>query len=170
MQLRIPMVILLCTLLAAALAHRPRFPEGPGPFEVIDPPVSQAFYLRLPPGERHLFVLPPLERAVPLQLLVLDDEAGRLLELVARVRCAGEEREPTGVDQPFFEEFTRMELRYRVVDSVGPSETGCEVEVWERFGLPGSYVFSVGSEESFGIGDMLGLLNLRRKLSAWRQP
>ena len=162
--------LIVLLLAASAMAHRPRFPTGAGPFEVVDPVVSQAFYLRLAPGERHRFVLPALDEAVPLQLLVLDDESGRALELRARLSCGADTRDLIAVDQPFFEEFTRMELRYRAVDAAGPTEGVCEVEVWERFGLAGSYVFSVGSEESFSFGDVLGLLNLRRSLAAWRRP
>ena len=159
---------LLLVLTAAALAHRPRFPEGSGPFEVVDPVVSQAFYLQLAPGERHLFVLPPLPEAVPLQLLVLDDEAGRALDLRARLRCGDDGRLLDATDQPFFEAFSRMEMRYRAVDSAGPTERSCEVLVWERHGQGGSYVFAVGSEESFTFGDVVGLLNLGRRLDAWR--
>lgn len=153
-----------------ALAHRPRFPAGAGPFPVEDPLVSKAYYMRLDPGARHVFVLAPVDTAVPLQLLVLDDEAGRLLELVGSLRCAGDTRTLTEVDQPFFEEFTRMEMRYRAVDSVGPTEGECEVEVFERRGRGGSYVLAVGSEESFAFEDLVGLLTLGSRLESWRRP
>ena len=165
---RLLIAALLLALLGAALAHRPRFPDGSGPFDVIDPEVSQAFYLRLAPGERHTFVIPPLTEAVPLQLLVLDDEAGRALDLVGRLRCGSSVRRLETVDQPFFESFTRMEMRYRAVDGAGPTEGSCEVEVSERNGRGGAYVFAIGSIESFTFADTVGLLSLGRRLDAWR--
>jgi hypothetical protein len=161
--------ILLLALLGVTLAHRPRFPEGAGPFEVVDPAISQAFYLRLAPGERHTFVIPPLPQAEPIQLLILDDEAGRALELIGRLRCGASIRGLTPVDQPFFEAFTRMEMRYRAVDGVGPTEGACELEVEDRSGLGGAYVLSIGSIESFTFGDTVGLLNLGRRLAAWQR-
>ena len=160
---------LLLALLGAALAHRPRFPDGSGPFAVVDPAISQAFYARLAPGERHIFAIPPLSEAVPLQLLVLDDEAGRALELIGRLRCGATVRRLEAVDQPFYEAFTRMEMRYRAVDGAGPTAEPCEVEVSERRGRGGAYVFAIGSEESFGFGDVVGMLNLGRRLAAWQR-
>ena len=160
--------LLVVMLPSAALAHKPVFPDGGGPFEVDTPTVSKAYYLTLEAGERHTFVVPPLSRTVPIEVLVLDNELGRSLELVATASCGNTVSGLTRLDQPFYEPFSRLHHRYRVVDVLGPTEGPCRIEVRELEGRTAPYVFAVGDEERFGPGDMLGFLNLGRKLRAWQ--
>lgn len=166
-----PTLVALTLLLALspALAHKPFFPEGDGPFALRNPTVSQAHYLRIGGGVRHVFVVPPLPRAVPVEVLVLDDALGRSLELTARWRCGGIEESLSEVDQPFFESFSRLEHRYRVVDRIGPTDEACEVIVFERRGATGPYTFALGDEERFSVGDVVGLVGLGGKLRAWQE-
>lgn len=157
------------TLTAIALAHDPSFPEGDGPFTVERPTVSQAIYLRLPVGGEHVFVVDPIPRTVPLQLLVLDDDTGRAMELRATRRCGDEERALRVTDTPFYESFSRMQMRYRVIDAVGPTEVPCTVTVRERSGRGGPYTLAVGDEERFSVGAVWTLLTLRDQLRWWRE-
>jgi hypothetical protein len=120
-------------------------------------------------GQSHTFVLPPLREAVPIQLLVLDDELGQSLQLEGLWSCEGVEYSLMQTDQPFYERFSRIHHRYRAVDAVGPTETPCEVTVSEESGLAGPYVFSVGAEERFSARDILGMLTLGDKLEAWQE-
>lgn len=154
---------------AVALAHDPSFPEGDGPFTVERPTVSQAIYLRLPTGGEHVFVVDPIPRTVPLQLLVLDDDTGRAMELRASWRCGAEVRALRVTDTPFYESFSRMQMRYRVIDAVGPTEAPCTVTVRELSGHAGPYTLAVGDEERFSVGAIWTLLTLRDQLRWWRE-
>jgi hypothetical protein len=166
---RIALVAALVHVAFHASAHVPQFPEGAGPFVVDDPTISKAYYLHLAPGEAHVFEVPPLARTIPVQVLVLDDERGRALQHEARVDCGDGWRALRAVDTPFYEPFSRLEHRYRVVDAIGPSETKCLVEVRQVNGPPGPYTFSIGDEERFSVGDLVGLVGLQGRLQAWRE-
>jgi hypothetical protein len=166
---RIALVVALAHLALYAWAHVPQFPEGAGPFVVDAPTVSKAYYLHLGPGAAHVFEVPPLARSIPVQVLVLDDERGRPLRHEARVDCGDGWRTLRAVDTPFYEPFSRLEHRYRVVDAIGPSASPCRVEVRQVDGPPGPYTFSIGDEERFSVGDMLGLIRLGERLRAWRE-
>lgn len=162
-------VLVAIVTLSSGFAHDPSFPDGDGPFTVHRPTVSQAIYLRLPGGGEHVFVVDPIERRVPLQLLVLDDELGRSLELRATWTCAGETRDLRVVDTPFYEAFSRMEMRYRVVDVVGPTAESCTVTVRELEGRAGPYTVAIGEEERFSFGSIWTLLTLRDQLRWWQE-
>ena len=149
-------------------AHAPLFPEGPGPFEVDAPTVSKAYYLRTERGGGHAFVVPPLARAITVQLLVLDDEVGQALAHRVTARCGEAARELRTVDVPFYEPFSRLAHRIRVADAIGPSEVACRIEVTQVAGPAGPYTLSIGDEERFGFGDVLGLLTLEWRLDRWR--
>jgi hypothetical protein len=155
--------------LASALAHVPQFPTGGGPFDVDRPTISKAYYLHLATGETHAFVVPPLARAIPVQVLVLDDERGRAIAHRARVDCGDGWRDLREVDAAFYEPFSRIHHRYRVVDAIGPSATPCRVEVTQVDGPSAPYTFSIGDEERFSVGDILGLATLGARLEAWRE-
>ncbi|MAZ53597.1 MAG: hypothetical protein CMO31_06235 [Trueperaceae bacterium] len=163
-------VIVLFSLVLTALgwAHQPRFYEGVGPFEVEDPTISKAYYMTIYNGEIHTFIIPALERTIPVQVLVLDDELGRSLEMFATATCNAEKKQLSRVDQPFYEPYSKIEHRYRVVDAIGPTDGPCVIEIEELAKRAGPYVFSVGDEERFGINDILGMVNLGRKLNAWK--
>jgi hypothetical protein len=149
-------------------AHVPLFPEGPGPFEVDAPAVSKAYYLRAERGGGHAFVVPPLERAISVQLLVLDDEVGHALAHRVTALCGGAARDLRAVDVPFYEPFSRLAHRIRVADAIGPSEVACRIEVTQVAGPAGPYTLSIGDEERFGFADVLGLLTLEWRLDRWR--
>jgi hypothetical protein len=166
---RITILVWLLVVARTALAHVPVFPEGEGPFDVDTPLVSKAYYLHLSVGARHAFTVPPLARAIPVQVLVLDDERGASLRHEARVDCGEGWRTLRAVDTPFFEPFSRTAHRYRVVDSIGPTATTCRIEVSQVEGPPGPYTFSIGDEERFSVGDLFGLLGLEARLRAWRE-
>jgi hypothetical protein len=153
----------------AAWAHVPLFPDGPGPFSVTAPTVSKAYYLRAEAGAGHAFDLGPLPRSIPVQLLVLDDERGRASTHRVTVTCADDVRELRAVDTPFYEPFSRLEHRIRVADAVGPSDGPCRIEVTQVDGPPSPYTLSVGDEERFGVGDVIGLLTLEWRLDRWRR-
>ncbi len=159
---------MLLALPGVALAHKPRFPEA-SPVRVAAPTVSQAFYFVLAAGETYVFEVPPLTRAAPLQVLVLDDEAGRALEPRARWRCPEGSRMLQEVDLPFYESFTRLHHRYRIVDAAGPTSEPCRLELWEVHARPGALVFSIGDEEGFDLEDVFGLLSLGDRLATWRR-
>jgi hypothetical protein len=158
--------IMFC--LSYAFAHKPFFPEGEGPFRIADPTVSQAHYLNLLAGETHSFMVPALERKVPIELLVLDNEQGRGLEFDLVWICGGQAVQLQKVDTPFYESFSKLNHRYRVVDTVGPTTEPCEARVSERSGAAGPYTFAIGNEEKFSIGDLFGLGSLGAKLKAWQ--
>jgi hypothetical protein len=149
-------------------AHVPLFPEGAGPFEVDAPLVSKAYYLRAERGGGHAFDVPPLARAVPVQLLVLDDELGGELAHRVIVRCGEAARELRAVDVPFYEPFSRLAHRIRVADALGPSDAACRIEVTQVAGPPGPYTLSIGDEERFAFADVVGLLTLEWRLDRWR--
>lgn len=158
-------VVLLSGL---ALAHKPQFP-GSSPVVVRGATVSQAFYIGLPVGETFVFEIAPLPRAVPVQVLVLDDEAGRALVPRALWRCGDESRILAQLDQPFVEAFSGLRLRYRVADSLDPTATPCRLEVWETHAAAGPLVVAIGDEERFDLGDLVGLLSLQGRLRAWQR-
>jgi hypothetical protein len=149
-------------------AHVPIFPEGDGPFVVDAPTVSKAYYLRSERGAGHVFVVPPLERSIPVQLLVLDDDLGRTLAHRVTARCGDEARELRAVDVPFYEPFSRLAHRIRVADAIGPSAEACRVEVAQVAGPAGPFTLSIGDEERFSFADVLGLLTLEWRLDRWR--
>jgi hypothetical protein len=149
-------------------AHVPIFPDGAGPFEVDAPTVSKAYYLRSERGAGHIFVVPPLERSIPVQLLVLDDDLGRTLAHRVTARCGDEARELRTVDVPFYEPFSRLAHRIRVADVIGPSAAVCRVEVTQVAGPAGPYTLSIGDEERFSFADVFGLLTLEWRLDRWR--
>ncbi len=155
--------------LTVAFAHVPQFPAGDGPFEVDRPTISKAYYLHLAAGETHLFLVPPLVRTIPVQVLVLDDERGRAVAHRARADCGDGWRALRDVDTAFYEPFSRTEHRYRVVDAIGPSEAPCRVEVTQLAGPPAPYTFSIGDEERFSVGELFGLARLGSRLEAWRE-
>ena len=163
--------ILLLTLTTLTFAHKPRFPEGDGPFEVVEPDMSQAFYLFLGEGEVHQFVVPPLGRLEPIQLLVLDNELGQSLDFKMEWRCGtqndAELKLLRYLDEPFHEPFSDMNHRYRIVDAVGPTEENCTATVWENTGKAGPYTFSIGKDERFGIFDMGLFFTLGTDLQTW---
>lgn len=169
MRWRAAALAALLALAGAVLGHQPRFPDGPGPYEVEKPQESQAFYLRIDPGGWQRFVLPPLPEPVPVQLLVIDDDAGRAMRLASRWLCNGRERALRRVDRSFYEPYTGLEMRYRMMDVLGPSGAPCELWVWDARGDGGPYVLAVGHEERFALADLLALLTLDRRLEAWRR-
>ena len=153
--------------LVTSLAHKPRFPQGDGPFEVIEPSMSQAFYLYLDEGETHSFTVPPLGRLEPIQLLVLDNDLGQSLDFKLEWRCGAELKELRYLDEPFHEPFSGMNHRYRVVDAVGPSNKTCVATVWEKTGKAGPYTFAIGEEERFGFMDIGIFFTLGTDLQTW---
>ncbi len=163
------LALLVLLALSGALAHVPQFPAGDGPFDVDRPTISKAYYLHLALGETHVFLVPPLARTIPVQVLVLDDERGRAVAHRARVDCGDGWRSLQAFDTAFFEPFSRIEHRYRVVDAIGPSEGPCRVEVTQVEGPPAPYTFSIGDEERFSVGELLGLARLGSRLEAWRE-
>ena len=165
------LIILLSTLcFSCGFAHRPFFLEGSGPFDVTNPEVSKAYYLRMAEGETHSFVVEPLARAVPIQVLVLDNEQGRSLDFEATWTCEGETEVLREVDVYFHEPFSNLEHRYRVMDSRGPSSTPCILSVRERQGYTGPYTVSVGDEERFTVADIFGFFDWGSRLAQWQSP
>ena len=75
------------SLAAWGAAHVPFFPEDAGPFVVDAPTVSKAYYLRSARGTVHAFVVPPVARSIPLQLLVIDDDLGTSLAHRVTLDC-----------------------------------------------------------------------------------
>ena len=155
--------------LTVVLAHKPFFPQGEGPFSIATPTVSQAHYLQFDVGKAHVFKVPILERRVPVQVLVLDDELGRSLDIDAYWHCGETRTKLTNLDQPFYEGFSKLEHRYRVVDTIGPTTEPCEVHIYERSRQLAPYTFSIGVEEKFSLGDVIGLFSLGEKLKAWQR-
>ncbi len=166
--LKLFLLVLSLVALTFAVAHKPRFPQGDGPFEVVEPSMSQAFYLYLNEGEKHSFVVPPLAKLEPLELLVLDNELGQSLDFKMEWRCGDVVRTDLRyLDEPFREEFSGMNHRYRVVDAVGPTEAACTATVWERTGKAGPYTFAIGKEERFGFADLGIFITLGTELRTW---
>ncbi len=154
--------------LGFAFAHKPYFPVSGQPIAIQNPTVSQAHYLHFLAGSSQSFIIPALEKAVPIEVLVLDDDLGRSLEPQALWICAGESITLSQVDQAFYEEFSKLHHRYKVADSVGPTSEPCEVRISEASGKVGPYTFAIGSEEKFDFGDMLGFFSLGEKLERWQ--
>jgi hypothetical protein len=154
---------------AAAHAHVPVFPDGDAPVEVESPTVSKAYYRRLAAGAAHVYVVPPVPRAIPLQLLVLDDATGARLRHEVTVAGPGaESRSLERLDVAYHEPFSGLGHRIRARGALGPSEAGCRVTVRQTGGPPGPYTLSIGDEERFGLGDVLGLVGLGDRLERWR--
>lgn len=160
-------LIVVCAL-SFTLAHKPFFPEGESPYDIGDPTTSQAHYLQIASGEVHRFLVPPLTEVVPIEVLVLDNELGRSLDMEAVWICEGSRKTLTKVDQSFFEEFSQIEHRYKTVDGVGPTTEACEVEIRELTGKAGPYTFAIGAAERFNVADLLGFFSLGDKLANWQ--
>lgn len=168
----LPLALLVALLAApagAARAHQPFFPQGAGPYEVHDPVVSQAFYLQLPADGERVFLVDPIDRPVPIAVLVLDDEAGRAIHPRAQLSCGNVGRGLERVDTPFYESFSRMHMRYRVADSVGPTDGVCRVRLTDASGVGGPVTFAIGESESFSFTGFWTLLTLRDKLETWKR-
>jgi len=162
------LALLALPLVAWAAAHVPFFPDDPGPFVVDAPTVSKAYYLRSERGTVHAFVVPPVARSIPLQLLVVDDELGAQLAHRVMLDCGDGPRALRAVDVPFFERFSGIAHRIRVADALGPTATSCTIEVTQIAGPPGPYTLSMGDEERFTLRDVAGLLTLNQRLDRWR--
>jgi hypothetical protein len=166
--MRTLLVSLIVLLGCISFGHKPRFIEGAGPFTVEEPTISQAFYHQFTASETYSFVVPPLPVAVPVEVLILDNALGQSLDFEASWICEGSEMALEAVDVPFFEEFSRINHRYRVVDGVGPTSSSCEIRVTETTGQAAPYVFAIGEIESFGFNDVMGFLTLGDKLKKWQ--
>ncbi len=166
--MRLSLVILLLSI-SFAFAHKPFFPEGDGPFAIRNAVVSQAHYLTLNENEIHTFYIPTLTQTVPLQVLVLDNELGRSLDIQAVLSCKGESRLLEKADQAFYEEFSKINHRYKVLDFAEANSSPCELQVSEASGKAGPYTFSIGIEEKFDLADVVGLFSLNAKLNAWQE-
>ena len=162
------LVLVALSLAAWGAAHVPFFPDDAGPFVVDAPTVSKAYYLRAARGTVHAFVVPPVERSIPLQLLVIDDELGATLAHRVTLDCGDGPQELRGVDVAFFERFSGIAHRIRVADAMGPTATACTIEVTQVAGPPGPYTLSIGDEERFSLRDIAGLLTLSQRLERWR--
>lgn len=166
--MRKTLLILLGLQLSIGFAHKPFFPDGSSPFELQEAPtISQAYYVALESNETHTFLLPPLPEAVPIEVLVLDDELGRGLELSTVLICNNLRTKLPEVDIPFYEEFSKRHHRYRVRERLGPTEEPCELRVHERNGAAAPYTFAIGAVENFGFADVMGFFSLGAKLKAW---
>ena len=163
------LLVLLCLLLMqTGLAHKPFFPDGSSPFELQEAPtVSQAYYVVLEKNETHTFLIPPLPEAVPIEVLVLDDELGRGLELSTTLICNNLRTKLPKVNIPFYEEFSKRHHRYRVREQIGPTEIPCELTIHERNGVVAPYTFAIGAVERFSFADVMGFFSLGAKLDAW---
>ena len=159
---------LALAMLGVALAHAPYFPAPGEPVHVAAPTVSKAYYVQAVPREPWTFEVDPVARAVPVQVLVLDDDAGRAARFEASVDC-GEGAAPVRTtDVAFYEPFSRMHHRIVAAGALGPSERTCVVQVVQTAGAGVPITVVVGDEERFGIADVLGLLDLPRKLERWQ--
>ena len=159
-------LVLLC--LGLSFAHKPFFPEAGEPIRIDKPIISQAHYLQFEKGSSQTFIIPVLEQPVPIEVLVLDNDLGRSLVPQAIWVCEGESKVLSQVDQPFYEGFSKLQHRYKVADSVGPTASICEVRISEASGQTGPYTFAIGIEERFEFGDMLGFFSLAEKLERWQ--
>jgi hypothetical protein len=163
-------VVMLVALVWAGwgAAHVPLFPVGPGPHAVEAPAVSKAYYLRSETGVTQSFVVVPVARSIPLQLLVVDDELGQQLAHRVALDCGDGERELRAVDVAFFERFSGIAHRIRAVGAMGPTTATCTITVTQTAGPPGPYTLSIGDEERFSLRDIAGLLTLGQRLERWR--
>ncbi len=151
-----------------AAAHVPVFPADDEGVLVEEPWVSKAYYVHGSVGSEQTFEIPPVDRTVPLQVLVLDDEAGRRARWRSELFCGDERVRLRDVDVPFYEPFSRLEHRVVAVGSLGPSERTCILHVGQTAAAGVPYTVVVGDEERFAFADVLGLLDLPRKLERWR--
>lgn len=159
---------LALALLGAAWAHVPFFPAAGEPVPVAAPAVSKAYYVQSVPSEPWTFHVDPVDRSVPVQVLVLDDEAGQAARFAATVDCGGGPDPVRTVDVPFYEPFSRLHHRIVAVGALGPSEVVCVVRVVQTAGDGVPTTVVVGDEERFSFADVLGLLDLPRKLERWQ--
>lgn len=159
---------LALALLGTAFAHVPFFPAAGAPVPVAAPTVSKAYYVQTLPGEPWAFHVDPVDRAVPVQVLVLDDDAGRAARFAAAVDCGAGPSPVPAVDVPFYEAFSRLDHRIVAAGGLGPSEAVCVVTVVQTAGAGVPATVVVGDEERFGFADVMGLLDLPRKLERWR--
>lgn len=162
------MVATLWVVPTTAAAHVPFFPPNDAPVPVDTPTISKAFYLRSTPGTPHTFVVDPVARRIPVQLLVLDDDLGRSLAFDVEVACDDTIEIPTSVQVEFYEPFSRIDHLIVAAGGLGPSERPCIVTVTQTAGPVGPYTFSIGDEERFGPSAMASMLTLRRDLDRWR--
>ena len=164
------LALTVALLVGSAEAHVPLFPDDDGPFEVDAPTVSKAYYLRLEAGSSHVFIVPPLSRAVPLQVLVIDDAVGARLAHEIEIACEGPDASFTTetLDLAYFEPFSHVAHRVRIRGTLGPTSGPCTVRIRQTDGPPGPYTFVIGDEERFSASDLLGLFGLGRRLDAWR--
>ncbi len=163
------LTLLGMALVGTALAHVPFFPAVGEPVEVAAPTVSKAYYVQSIRGEPWTFRVEPVDRAVPVQVLVLDDDAGRAARFGASVDCGAGPAPVRTVDVAFYEPFSRLRHRILAARPLSPSEAVCVIRVWQTAGdgVPATVV--VGDEERFVFADMLGLLDLPRKLERWQE-
>ena len=162
------LALVVFALVGAAWAHVPFFPAPGEPVPVAAPAVSKAYYVQAVPSEPWTFHVDPVARAVPVQLLVLDDEAGQTARFVATVDCGGGPDPIRTVDVPFYEPFSRLRHRIVAAGALGPSDALCVLRVVQTAGSGVPATVVVGDEERFSITDMLGLLDLPRKLDRWQ--
>ena len=167
-MLRRLLALLAFAILGAAWAHAPFFPQAGEPVSVAAPTVSKAYYVQSVPGEPWTFRVEPVDRAVPVQVLVLDDDAGRAARFAATVDCGAGPEAVRTVDVAFYEPFSRLRHRIVAAGALGPSEAVCVIRVVQTAGGGVPTTVVVGDEERFGFADMVGLLDLPRKLERWQ--
>ncbi|MDF1521515.1 MAG: hypothetical protein P1P87_01680 [Trueperaceae bacterium] len=155
-------------LLGTAWAHAPLFPAAGEPVQVAAPVVSKAYYVQSLPREAWTFHVDPVDRAVPVQVLVLDDDAGRAARVTATVDCGGGPEPIRAVDVPFYEPFSRLHHRIVAAGGLRPSDAVCVLRVVQTAGAGVPTTVVVGDEERFSVADVLGLLDLPRKLERWQ--
>lgn len=161
--------LLLLALVGWAAAHVPFFPEGDATVAVDEPEVSKAYYVHGAVGTVQTFIVAPVARSVPLQVLVLDDDAGRAARFRVEVDCGDGPTALRVTDVAFFEPFSRLAHRIVAAGALGPSATACVFTVAQTRGDGVPYTASIGDLERFGFADVLGLLDLRRKLTRWQE-
>lgn len=165
---RLAPVALALALLGTAWAHVPFFPAAGEPVPVAAPAVSKAYYVQAVRGEPWAFHVDPVDRAVPVQVLVLDDVPGRAARFAATVDCGAGPDPVRSVDVPFYEPFSRLHHRIVAAGALGPSDAVCVLRVVQTAGAGVPATVVVGDEERFGFSDVLGLLDLPRKLERWQ--
>ena len=159
---------LVLAVLGVALAHAPHFPAPGEAVHVDAPTVSKAYYVQALPGAPWTFEVDPVARAVPVQVLVLDDDAGRAARFETSVDC-GEGAAPVRTtDVAFYEPFSRMHHRIVAAGALGPSAGACVVRVVQTVGAGVPITVVIGDEERFSFTDVVGLLDLPRKLERWQ--
>lgn len=168
-RLRAPAALIALLAWGSAVAHVPFFPTGGDAVVVEEPAVSKAYYVHGSIGTEQAFEIVAVDRSVPLQVLVLDDEAGRRARWRAELDCGAERVPLRAVDVPFYEPFSGLEHRIVAVGSLGPSDDTCELHIAQTAGAGVPYTVVVGDEERFRFTDVLGLLDLPRKLERWRE-